>query len=119
MAMGICLSLWKVLAFGRPNGLYRVDSSSIWRFDAMISLDAIDRRILERLQRDGRLSNSDLAEQVGLSSSPCWRRVKALEEAGVIKGYAAQLDAKSVGLSVNVLMPGSRSTQNEKPQRDC
>ena len=79
----------------------------------MISLDAIDRRILERLQRDGRLSNADLAEQVGLSSSPCWRRVKALEEAGVIKGYAAQLDAKSVGLSVNVFMSVSLSTQVE------
>ena len=64
----------------------------------MISLDAIDRRILDRLQKDGRVSNADLAEQVGLSSSPCWRRVKALEEAGVIKGYAAQVDAKSVGL---------------------
>ena len=51
----------------------------------MISLDAIDRRILDHLQKDGRLSNADLAEQVGLSSSPCWRRVKALEEAGVIK----------------------------------
>ena len=47
----------------------------------MISLDAIDRRILEQLQHDGRLSNADLAEKVGLSSSPCWRRVKALEEA--------------------------------------
>ena len=63
---------------------------------------------------DGRLSNADLAEQVGLSSSPCWRRVKALEEAGVIKGYAAQLDAKSVGLSVNVFMSVSLSTQVEK-----
>ena len=47
----------------------------------MISLDAIDRRILDRLQKDGRLSNAELAEQVGLSASPCWRRVKALEEA--------------------------------------
>ena len=45
----------------------------------MISLDAIDRRILDHLQKDGRVSNADLAEQVGLSSSPCWRRVKALE----------------------------------------
>jgi Lrp/AsnC family transcriptional regulator, leucine-responsive regulatory protein len=84
----------------------------------MISLDAIDRRILERLQHDGRLSNADLAEQVGLSSSPCWRRVKALEEAGVIKGYAAQVDAKSVGLSVNVFMSVSLSTQVEKALKD-
>ena len=84
----------------------------------MVYLDAIDRRILERLQHDGRLSNADLAEQVGLSSSPCWRRVKALEEAGVIKGYAAQLDAKSVGLSVNVFMSVSLSTQVEKALKD-
>ena len=84
----------------------------------MITLDAIDRRILERLQYDGRLSNADLAEQVGLSSSPCWRRVKALEEAGVIKGYAAQLDAKSIGLSVNVFMSVSLSTQVEKALKD-
>ena len=80
----------------------------------MITLDAIDRRILERLQQDGRLSNAELAEKVGLSSSPCWRRVKALEDAGVIKGYAALLDAKTVGLSVNVFVSVSLSTQNEK-----
>jgi DNA-binding Lrp family transcriptional regulator len=84
----------------------------------MITLDAIDRRILERLQQDGRLSNADLAEKVGLSSSPCWRRVKALEEAGVIKGYAAMLDSKAVGLSVNVFMSVSLSTQNEKSLKD-
>src|SRR5256885_17107944 len=84
----------------------------------MIPLDAIDRRILERLQQDGRLSNAELAEKVGLSSSPCWRRVKALEEAGVIKGYAALLGAKTVGLSVNVFMSISLSTQNEKSLKD-
>ena len=84
----------------------------------MIFLDAIDRRILERLQQDGRLSNADLAEKVGLSSSPCWRRVRALEEAGVIKGYAALLDAKQVGLSVNVFMSVSLSTQNEKSLKE-
>jgi len=83
----------------------------------MISLDPIDKRILEQLQHDGRLSNADLAEKVGLSSSPCWR-VKALEEAGVIKGYAALLDAKTVGLSVNVFMSVSLSTQNEKSLKD-
>jgi DNA-binding Lrp family transcriptional regulator len=80
----------------------------------MISLDDIDRRILDRLQRDGRLSNADLALEVGLSPSPCWRRVKALEEAGIIKGYTAQLDAKSVGLSVTVFMSVSLTTQVEK-----
>jgi DNA-binding Lrp family transcriptional regulator len=80
----------------------------------MIALDDIDRRILDRLQRDGRLSNADLAQEVGLSPSPCWRRVKALEEAGIIKGYTAQLDAKAVGLSVTVFMSVSLTTQVEK-----
>lgn len=80
----------------------------------MISLDDIDRRILECLQQDGRLSNADLAQQVGLSPSPCWRRVRALEEAGVVKGYAAQLDAKAVGLGVTVFMSVSLTTQVEK-----
>ncbi len=77
-------------------------------------IDPIDRRILDRLQHEGRLSNAELAEKVGLSPSPCWRRVKALEEAGVIKGYAALLEAKSVGLSVNVFVSVSLSTQVEK-----
>ena len=80
----------------------------------MIDLDAIDRHILDRLQGDGRLSNADLAQQVGLSSSPCWRRVRALEQAGVIKGYTARLDAKAIGLSVNVFMSVSLTTQVEK-----
>ena len=84
----------------------------------MISLDPIDKRILGQLKHDGRLSNADLAEKVELSSSPCWRRVKALEEVGVIKGYAALLDAKTVGLSVNVFMSISLSTQNEKSLKD-
>ena len=84
----------------------------------MISLDAIDKRILAQLQHDGRLSNAELADKVGLSSSPCWRRVKALEQAGIIKGYAALLDAKTVGLSVNVFMSVSLSTQNEKSLKE-
>lgn len=84
----------------------------------MISLDDIDRRILQRLQQEGRLSNAELADKVGLSSSPCWRRVKALEEAGIIKSYAAQLDAKAVGLGVTVFMSVSLSTQVEKALKD-
>ncbi len=75
------------------------------------ALDGIDRHILESLQRDGRLSNADLAEKVGLSASPCWRRVKALEETGIIKGYVAVVDAKAVGLPVSVFMSVSLTTQ--------
>ncbi|MFK7161292.1 Lrp/AsnC family transcriptional regulator [Marinospirillum sp. MEB164] len=65
-----------------------------------MDLDRIDRRILEVLQRDSRLSNQDLAEQVGLSPSPCSRRVKQLEEAGYIQGYSARLNTSQLGLKL-------------------
>lgn len=64
----------------------------------MTNLDNYDRSILRFLQADGKISNQDLAEKVNLSSSPCWRRVKKLEEAGVIDGYVAMLNPKSLGL---------------------
>jgi DNA-binding Lrp family transcriptional regulator len=60
-------------------------------------MDSIDRAILYQLQRDGRIANNELAELVGLSPSPCLRRVRNLEAAGVITGYAALLDRRSVG----------------------
>jgi len=63
-------------------------------------LDRIDRRILEQLQADGRLSNQELAERVSLSPSPCLRRVRALERAGVIRRYAALLEPQRVGLGL-------------------
>src|SRR5687768_9572441 len=69
-----------------------------------IKLDAIDRRILTALQRDARISNVDLAAEVGLSPSPCLRRVRMLEEAGVIKGYRAALGRKAVGLGLTVFV---------------
>jgi Lrp/AsnC family transcriptional regulator len=61
-------------------------------------LDRTDRRILEQLQRDCTLSMSELADRVGLSSSPCWRRVKRLQDMGVIKRQVAQLDRELLGL---------------------
>lgn len=61
-------------------------------------MDRIDRKILAELQRDGRQSVTDLAERVGLSLSPCHRRVRALEQAGVIVGYRAKLDPHTLGL---------------------
>jgi len=64
------------------------------------TLDRTDRRILEQLQADGRLSNQELAERVALSPSPCLRRVRALERAGVIQRYAAVLDPLRVGLEL-------------------
>ena len=67
-------------------------------------LDRIDRQILEVLQQEGRINNQDLADRVGLSPSPCLRRVRALEESGLIKGYRALLDAKKLGLSLMALV---------------
>jgi Lrp/AsnC family leucine-responsive transcriptional regulator len=69
-----------------------------------VELDSYDRRILEILQSDGRLSNQELAERIGLSPSPCLRRVRALEEAGVISGYRAQVDARKLGLTLMALL---------------
>lgn len=69
-----------------------------------MKLDRYDRRILELLQREGRLSNQELAERIGLSPSPCLRRVRSLEESGLISGYRALLDAKKLGLSLMALI---------------
>ena len=69
-----------------------------------MELDAIDRRILLALQRDGRLQNVELAKQVGLSPSPCLRRVRLLEEAGVIERYVALLNASKIGMGLTVFV---------------
>lgn len=67
-----------------------------------IKLDEIDRRILRALQRDGRMQNVELAQEVGLSPSPCLRRVRLLEEAGVIARYVAVLDAARLGMGMTL-----------------
>ena len=69
-----------------------------------IGLGRSEREILRALQRDGRLSNVELAKQVGLSESPCFRRVRQLEESGVIAGYAAVLDRRRLGLDVTAFV---------------
>ena len=69
-----------------------------------IQLDRYDRHILAVLQEDGRISNQDLADRIGLSPSPCLRRVRALEEAGIVTGYRAQLNAKALGYSLMALI---------------
>lgn len=69
-----------------------------------LKLDRYDRRILEELQRDGGLSNQELAERIGLSPSPCSRRVKALEEAGIIIGRATLLDRRKLGLTLTAII---------------
>ncbi|OYU38132.1 MAG: AsnC family transcriptional regulator [Pseudorhodobacter sp. PARRP1] len=70
----------------------------------MPDLDSMDHRILDVLRRDGRISMLDLADRVGLSPTPCGRRVKRMEEAGVITGYVAQIDRRALGLNVCVLV---------------
>ena len=69
-----------------------------------MTLDRTERRILEALQQDGRLANVDLAARIGLSESPCLRRVRNLERQGVIEGYAAIIDQRSLGLSVTAFV---------------
>lgn len=69
-----------------------------------MQLDSYDREILRRLQEDGRISNQDLADRIGLSPSPCLRRVRALEDSGLITGYRALVDAKALGLSLLALI---------------
>ena len=69
-----------------------------------MDIDRYDRQILEHLQKDGRISNQDLSDRIGLSPSPCLRRVRALEEAGIVKGYRALLDAKALGYSLMALI---------------
>jgi DNA-binding Lrp family transcriptional regulator len=66
----------------------------------MNTLDKFDILILQELQADGRLTNAELASRVGLSAAPCWRRVRALEEADYIRGYRADIDREKVGLGV-------------------
>jgi DNA-binding Lrp family transcriptional regulator len=64
------------------------------------TLDKFDIAILQELQADGRLTNAELSTRVGLSAAPCWRRVRALEDGGYIKGYRAEIDRHKIGLGV-------------------
>jgi DNA-binding Lrp family transcriptional regulator len=76
-------------------------------------LDTIDWKILDELQNDGRMTNVELARRVGISAPPCLRRVRALEEAGFIKGYRALLDEKQLGFEVSIFAMVHLSSQAE------
>jgi len=78
-------------------------------------LDPYDKRILDILQHEGRISNQELADRIGLSPSPCLRRVRALEESGLIAGYRAMLDARKLGLSLIAFL--SISMDRHTPER--
>jgi Lrp/AsnC family leucine-responsive transcriptional regulator len=80
-----------------------------------MKLDRYDRRILEILQEEGRISNQDLADRIDLSPSPCLRRVRALEEAQIITGYRALLDAQKLGFNLIALI--SISMDRHTPER--
>jgi DNA-binding Lrp family transcriptional regulator len=82
-----------------------------------ISLDAIDRRILAELQSDGRMTNVDLADKVGLTAPPCLRRVRTLEDLGIIEGYHATLNANQLGYAVTVFAMVSLKSQAEADLR--
>ena len=82
-----------------PNFTY-VEKEYFSIMGFMETLDKFDLAILQALQADGRLTNAELASRVGLSAAPCWRRVRALEQAGYILGYRAELDRRKVGLGV-------------------
>lgn len=79
-----------------------------------MNLDAIDRRILAALQKDGRLTNLELAERVGLSPSPCLRRLRRLEDLKVIEGFGARLNRQKVGLGLTAFVAVSMERHREE-----
>ena len=80
-------------------------------------LDEFDRRILDALQTDGRMTNSDLAEKIGLSPSPCLRRVRQLEAKGMISGYVALVDPQAIGLTVSAFVRVRLDQQDDRHLR--
>ena len=84
----------------------------------MANLDDIDRRLLSQLQDEGRITNVELAHRVGLTAPPCLRRVRALEEDGVIRGYHAELDPSKLGFSITVFAMVSLKSQAEDALRE-
>ena len=78
-----------------------------------VKFDRIDRRILHDLQKDGRVTNVELSKRAGISAPPCLRRVRALEEAGYIRGYHADLDPKTLGYQITVFAQVGLNSQAE------
>ena len=83
----------------------------------MSNLDQIDRRLLAELQDEGRVTNVELAQRVGLTAPPCLRRVRSLEESGVIRGYHAELEPSKLGFSITVFALVSLKSQAEESLR--
>ena len=83
-----------------------------------MTLDRAEKQILHILQTEGRISNVELAERVGLSESPCFRRVRRLEESGLIDGYIARLEQRKLGLQVTAFVQVSLDKHDDKKQRE-
>lgn len=99
----VCRSVYapvadRCLLFVPGFAIYKKES--FFKSKPMETLDKFDLAILNELQADGRLTNAELANRVGLSAAPCWRRVRALEDAGFITGYRAELNRNKIGLGV-------------------
>jgi len=84
----------------------------------MANLDDIDRRLLAELQSEGRITNVELAQRVGLTAPPCLRRVRALEDDGVIRGYHAELEPSKLGFAITVFAMVSLKSQAEDALRE-
>ena len=84
----------------------------------MANLDEIDRKLLAELQSEGRVTNVELAQRVGLTAPPCLRRVRSLEDDGVIRGYHADLDASKLGFAITVFAMVSLNSQAEADLRE-
>jgi Lrp/AsnC family transcriptional regulator, leucine-responsive regulatory protein len=94
----------------KPRNAHSAPSAS----DGALALDAIDRKILSALRSDGRLTTAELAQEVGLSQSPCWTRVKRLEASGAIARYVAIIDHRAVGLSNTVFVEVTLDRHDER-----
>jgi len=79
----------------------------------LVALDLIDKKIIKALQENARLSSQELSDQVGISASPCWRRVKALEESGVVTKYVTLINPEALGLSISIFTNVSLDKQIE------
>src|SRR3712207_5346440 len=86
-------------------------------YNQQLQLDGVDRTILRNLQDEGRVTNVELAARAGLTAPPCLRRVRALEEAGVIRGYHADLNAEALGYGITVFAMVSLKSQAEADLR--
>src|SRR5262249_52165201 len=106
MAGSIALQSWHVLAKTAGRMRFTHDHATILpnRSRFMLEIDPFDRKLLGALQEDARLTNVQLAERVGLSASPCLRRVKRLEAEGAIAAYRAILDRQKIGLGLTVFV---------------